>query len=129
MCPPLPGFGWVKSPTLQTDHRAGATHRLALPYAIAYARPMKHTTSTDLRKNLSAYMDRVNDDHEPLLVTRANGKPVLMISVEDYDSLDETSYLLSSPANAQALRAAMAQVESGDVVARTVEELDALGRE
>ncbi len=90
---------------------------------------MKHTTSTDLRKNLSAYMDRVNDDHEPLLVTRANGKPVLMISVEDYDSLDETSYLLSSPANAQALRAAMAQVESGDVVARTVEDLDALGRE
>ena len=90
---------------------------------------MKHTTSTDLRKNLSAYMDRVNDDHEPLLVTRANGKPVLMISVEDYDSLDETAYLLSSPANAQALRAAIAQVEAGDVVARTVEDLDAPGRE
>ncbi len=90
---------------------------------------MKHTTSTDLRKNLSALMDKVNDDHEPLLVTRANGKPVLMVSVEDYESLDETAYLLSSPANAKALREAIARVEAGDVITKTMAELEAMAKE
>lgn len=77
---------------------------------------MKHTTSTDLRKNLSAFMDKVNEDHEPLLITRANGKPVLMISVEDYDSLDETSYLLSTEANRRALERSIAQAGAGEVI-------------
>ena len=71
---------------------------------------MKHTSSTELRANLAAMMDRVNDDHEPLMVTRAKGRPVVMISLEDYAAMDETAYLLSSPANAKALRDAMARL-------------------
>lgn len=87
---------------------------------------MKHTTSTDLRKNLSALMDQVNDDHEPLIVTRANGKPVVMVSLEDYDAMDETAYLLSSPANAQALKEAMERVEKGEQVRKSLSELEAM---
>ncbi len=90
---------------------------------------MKHTTSTDLRKNLSALMDKVNDDHEPLLVTRANGKPVLMISVEDYDAMDETAYLMSSEANRKSLMRSIEQAEKGNFVVKTMEELEAMAKE
>ena len=87
---------------------------------------MKHTTSTDLRKSLSAMMDRVNEDHEPVLVTRAKGKPVVMIALEDYEAMDETAYLLASPANARALRDAIARVERGEVITRTLADLEAM---
>ncbi len=90
---------------------------------------MKHTSSTDLRANLAAMMDRVNDDHEPLMVTRAKGRPVVMISLEDYTAMDETAYLLASPANARALREAIARAESGDVVPKSMEELEAMAEE
>lgn len=90
---------------------------------------MKHTSSTDLRANLAAMMDRVNDDHEPLMVTRAKGRPVVMISLEDYAAMDETAYLLASPANARVLREAIARVESGDVVVKSMEELEAMAEE
>lgn len=87
---------------------------------------MKHTSSTELRANLSRLMDQVNDDHEPLIVTRAGGKPVVMISLEDYDALDETSYLLASPENARQLRESIAQLERGEVITKTIEELEAM---
>ncbi|WP_104017296.1 type II toxin-antitoxin system Phd/YefM family antitoxin [Roseovarius nitratireducens] len=90
---------------------------------------MKHTTSTDLRKSLSAMMDRVNEDHEPVLVTRAKGKPVVMISLDDYQAMDETAYLLASPANARALRDAIARVERGEGVTRTLADLEAMDGE
>jgi antitoxin YefM len=74
---------------------------------------MKTLTSTDLRANLSAVMDRVNDDHEPVIVTRAGGKPVVMVSLEDWASMDETTYLLASPANARLLREGIAALNAG----------------
>ncbi len=89
-----------------------------------YMIAMKHTTSTNLRKNLSAMMDRVNEDHEPLVVTRASGKPVVMISLEDYEAMDETAYLLASPANAKALQEAVARVEASQFVTTSIEELE-----
>ncbi len=77
---------------------------------------MKILSSTELRKNLSKMMDLVNDDHEPVIVTRARGKPVVMLSLEDYDSMDETAYLLASPANRKSLLESIAQVEAGNVI-------------
>lgn len=74
-------------------------------------------------------MDRVNDDHEPLMVTRAKGKPVVMISLEDYDAMDETAYLLASPANRAALLESIAQVEQGELVHKTIEELEMMAEE
>jgi antitoxin YefM len=79
---------------------------------------MKTLSSTDLRANLSSVMDRVNDDHEPVIVTRAKGRPVVILSLEDYASLDETTYLLSSPANADRLRAAVRDLADGKAVVR-----------
>ena len=90
---------------------------------------MKHTSSTDLRANLSAMMDRVNDDHEPLMVTRAGGKPVVMISLEDYDEMDETAYLLSSPANKAELIKAVSETDEKQFVVKTMAELEAMESE
>jgi antitoxin YefM len=55
-------------------------------------------------------MDQVNDDHEPVIVTRAKGKPVVMVSLEDWASMDETAYLLSGPENARRLRESIRQL-------------------
>ena len=90
---------------------------------------MKHTSSTDLRANLAAMMDRVNDDHEPLMVTRAKGRPVVMISLEDYAAMDETAYLLSSPANRVDLMRALAEMDETKFVIKTMAELEAMASE
>jgi antitoxin YefM len=79
---------------------------------------MKTLSSTELRANLSAVMDQVNDDHEPVIVTRTRGKPVVMVSLEDWASMDETTYLLSSPANARRLMTAVEQLKAGKGVPR-----------
>lgn len=79
---------------------------------------MKTLSSTELRANLSSVMDQVSDDHEPVIVTRAKGRPVVLISLEDYDAMDETAYLLASPANAQRLLDAVAGLNAGGGTAR-----------
>lgn len=79
---------------------------------------MKTLSSTELRATLSAVMDQVNDDHEPVIVTRAKGKPVVMVSLEDWASMDETTYLLSSPENALRLRESIRQLNEGKGVVR-----------
>jgi len=75
---------------------------------------MRTLSSTDLRKNLAETMDQVNDDHTPVIVTRAGGKPVVLMSLEDYNAMDETAYLLSSPKNAERLSASIERLERGE---------------
>ena len=65
------------------------------------------------RRHLGKLMDRVNNDRTPILLTRRQGEPVVMISLADYSALEETAYLLRSPANARRLLAAMERLESG----------------
>lgn len=91
--------------------------------------PMRTLSSTDLRKNLAETLDQVNDDHTPVIVTRAGGEPVVIISLEDYAAMDETAYLLSSPKNAERLRASIKNIEEGKVVTKTMEELEAMASE
>jgi antitoxin YefM len=67
---------------------------------------------TNLRARLAETMDRVCEDHKPIIVTRKQQRVVLM-SLEDYESLDETAYLLSSPANARRLMEAKAEIDAG----------------
>ncbi|MGR3659899.1 MAG: type II toxin-antitoxin system Phd/YefM family antitoxin [Paracoccaceae bacterium] len=74
---------------------------------------MKTISSTELRSNLSATMDMVNDDHEPIIVTRAKGRPAVLMSLEDYAAIEETVYLLSNPNNAARLLAATAALDEG----------------
>ena len=108
-----------------------STHpTLDAPYAIPYNPPMKTLSSTDLRANLASVMDRVNDNHEPVIVTRAKGRPVVMVSLEDWASMDETTYLTASPANKAALDEAIAQFKSGTgLIVKTMDELEAMARE
>lgn len=68
---------------------------------------------TRLRENLASEMDRVCEDHAPILVTRKSSSSVVMISLDDYEALEETSYLLRSPKNARRLIAAIVELESG----------------
>lgn len=75
-------------------------------------------TYSDTRANLKAVMDRVVEDHAPVVIARQNGKPVVMVSLEDWSAMEETDYLLSSPANARALREAMAELKAGQGVER-----------
>ena len=84
---------------------------------------MRSLTSTELRAKLSSVMDRVNDDHEPVIVTRARGKPVVMVSLEDWASMDETTYLLASPANRAALMTAIADLDAAQKVEADIEDL------
>jgi antitoxin YefM len=90
---------------------------------------MRTLSSTELRKNLAETMDQVNDDHMPVIVTRAGGKPAVLLSLEDYYEMDETAYLMSSPANREALTKAIANIEDGKVITKTMEELEAMESE
>jgi antitoxin YefM len=75
---------------------------------------MDAITYTAARANLAATMDRVCNDHEPLIITR-NGdqQAVVMLSLDDYNSLEETAYLLRNPTNAKRLLDATAQLNLG----------------
>ena len=75
---------------------------------------MKTLSTTELRKNLAETMDQVNDDHMPVIVTRAGGKSAVLISLEDYTAMDETMYLMSSPKNAERLTASIERLEKGE---------------
>lgn len=75
---------------------------------------MRATTYTDFRRNLSATIDGVADDHEPVLITRSGGKPAaVLMSLEDFAAFEETRYLLSSPKNAKRLLKAVEELDAG----------------
>ena len=81
------------------------------------------TTYTQARANLAALMDKAVDDKVPVYITRRNGKRVAMIDADEYESLMETAYLLSSPANARRLLEAIEQADRGEGTIMTIEEL------
>lgn len=83
---------------------------------------MDAITYTTARANLAKTMDRVCEDHEPLIITRGGEQSVVMISLEDYNSLKETAYLLRSPRNAKRLLEAIAELESGRGIERELME-------
>lgn len=72
---------------------------------------MDATTYTQMRKNFAAVMDRVCDDHAPVIITRQNERPVVMMSLEDYNAIEETLYLVKSPKNAARLAKALQSLE------------------
>jgi antitoxin YefM len=87
---------------------------------------MKTTSYSELRRNLSGMIDKVNADHEPVLITRDRGKPsAVLMSLEDYASFEETRYLLASPKNAERLGAAINELEAGGGAENPLYEPDA----
>jgi antitoxin YefM len=77
---------------------------------------------TTLRANLAAEMDRVCEDHTPVVVTRKGSASVVMMSLDDYEALQETAYLLRSPKSARRLLESIAELEAGGGAERELEE-------
>lgn len=74
---------------------------------------MNAITYTAARANLASTMDQVCENHEPIIITRKADQAVVMLSLEDYNALAETAYLLRSPANARRLLESIAELEAG----------------
>ena len=83
---------------------------------------MDAITYSTARANLADTMDRVCEDHEPIIITRNGEQAVVMMSLEDFKALEETSYLLRSPKNARRLLESIASLESGNGQVRSLAE-------
>ena len=83
---------------------------------------MDHVLYTELRQNLKKHLDEVCDSRAPLVVIRRNGESVVMMALTEYEALEETLHLLSSPANAERLLRSIAQAEAGDLVEHDIME-------
>ena len=75
---------------------------------------MEAISYTNARSNLAKTMKKVCEDHDPVIITRRNESSVVMMSLEDFQALEETAYILRSPNNARRLLESIAQLESGD---------------
>lgn len=74
---------------------------------------MNTITYTAARANLAKTMKQVCEDHEPIIISRQQEEPVVMLSLEDFNSLEETAYLLRSPENARRLLESVAELAKG----------------
>jgi antitoxin YefM len=74
---------------------------------------MNAITYSAARANLAETMDKVFDDHAPVVITRKSGKNVVLLSLEDFESWQETAYLLRAPANAKRLLKSIEKAEKG----------------
>ena len=81
---------------------------------------------TEARQHLAATMDQVVSDAAPLLITRQKAAPVVMMSLEEFNSMNETMYLLGNPANAEHLRRSIADIEAGKTTRVDLEDLNRL---
>lgn len=77
---------------------------------------MKSITYTAARENLASTINRVCEDQAPIVITRNRDQSVVMLSLAEYESLQETAFLLRSPANAKRLLAALESLKRGKVL-------------
>jgi antitoxin YefM len=75
---------------------------------------MKALNYTSVRSNLAKTMKAVCDDHDPVIITRKKHDAVVMMSLEDYEALNETAYLLHSPRNTKRLLESIEELEKGN---------------
>lgn len=72
-----------------------------------------YVSYSDLRQHLKRRLDQVCESRAPLVVTRRNREPVVMLALSEYESMTETLHLLRNPANAEHLLASIAEAEAG----------------
>ncbi len=77
---------------------------------------MRTANFTDLRKNLKQYLDQVIEDSDRLIVPRSGGKGVVMMSLDEYNAIAETEYLMSSKAMMKAIREAEEEIKRGEYI-------------
>lgn len=82
-------------------------------YLTLYRLIMDVISYTAVRAKLAEAMDKVNDDHRPVIITRQRGKPAVLISLDDFNSYMETDYLLASPKNTARLAKAVRDLKAG----------------
>ena len=83
---------------------------------------MRAITYTSARNNLASTMKKVCDDHAPIIVTRKNNEAVILMSLEDYEALTETAYLMQSPKNAKRLIESIEELNAGKGQEREITE-------
>ncbi|KFD21497.1 YefM family antitoxin protein [Tatumella ptyseos ATCC 33301] len=81
---------------------------------------MKAVSYSEARQNLSATMIQTVEDRSPILITRQNGESCVLMSLEEFNSLEETAYLLRSPKNARRLMDSVDSLKNGNGVERNV---------
>ncbi len=83
---------------------------------------MKAITYTSARGNLAHTMQQVCENHEPVIITRKNNQAVVMMSLDDYEAMNETAYLMRSPKNAKRLMRSIEELEGGKGTERDLAE-------
>ena len=79
---------------------------------------MRTANYTDLRANLKSYIDAVIDDYDTVVINRGNGKGVVMISLDEYNSLKETEYIMSSPETMEAIHKGEEDIKNGNSISQ-----------
>lgn len=77
---------------------------------------MDSISYSEFRTRLSRSLDKVNEDQKPLLITRQNGKPAVVMSLDEFHAYQETAYLMASPKNASRIAESIAEIEAGKTV-------------
>lgn len=85
---------------------------------------MNTLTYTETRQRFAEVMRQVNDDHAPVIVTSQRGKPVVIISLDDYQSLEETAYLFRNLAGARRLLESVEELRKGGGLVRELSDVD-----
>ena len=83
---------------------------------------MNAISYTVARANLAKTMEKVCNDHDPVIITRKRENPVVMMSLDDYEAMKETTYLLRNPANARNLLDSINELETGNGIVRELAE-------
>ena len=77
---------------------------------------MRTVSYTDLRANLKSYIDAVVDDYDTVIINREKGKGVVMISLDEYNSLKETEHIMSSPETMEAINKGEEDIKNGNSI-------------
>ncbi len=85
---------------------------------------MQVVNFTEARNNLKSIFDDVYHNYEDVIVNRKNGENVVIISLDKYNSMNETEYLLRSPANRRHVLESLRQLDEGEVVTTSLSELE-----
>jgi len=84
---------------------------------------MQTMTFSNMRQHLATAIDTVVDNHSPMIITRQNKDSVVIISLDDYRSIEETAYLMQSSTNASRLNNAISQLEANQGEVRELIEI------
>lgn len=101
------------------DGGGSGTYNILYVEEVVAVKTMSYSES---RAKYAEVLNSVTDDREEVVITRAGHDPVVIVSLEDYESLKETAYLLRSPANARRLLASIEELESGGGTVRELAE-------